>query len=105
MTLRARLLLVVIGLLAIALVGTGLLVVGLTRASLIGQLDDDLRSASLADISDFGPPQRPGDPTGRRYALFLLSPDGNVVFSVPSGFPSAPDPLPTIPAATGDTMP
>ena len=99
MTLRARLLLAMGGLLALALIVSGGAVVGLTRASLLADLDHDLLTARVADVAP-GPP-RPNDPTGRRFALLLYDADGEVVQTLPSGFASAPDPLPDV-AISGD---
>ena len=100
MTLRARLLLAMGGLLALALIVSGGAVVGLTRASLLADLDHDLLTARVADVSP-GPPQ-PNDPTGRRFALLVYDADGELIQSLASGFASAPDPLPDV-AISGDT--
>ena len=99
MTIRARLLLAVGALLALALIVSGGAVVGLTRASLLADLDHDLLTARVADVSP-GPP-RPNDPTGRRFALLLYDADGDQVQTLPSGFASAPDALPDV-AISGD---
>ena len=104
MSLRGRLLLTLAGLLALALVVSGAIVVGVTRASLIDQLDEELRGATLADFVRPGRgPGRGGDPTGRRLALIVLDGAGNVVESFPSGFARNPDPLPElgVPGAGG----
>ena len=105
MTLRARLLLVVGVLLAASLVVTGGLVVGLTRANLVDQLDEDLRGASLTDVSLLQPNQGPADPFGRRFALLLLDPDGVLIGSLASGPRQSPDPLPALPAAGETALP
>lgn len=96
LTLRARLLLTLGILLATALIVAGALVIGLTRQSLIEQLDDDLRSATLADITA---PTQPGtnDPTGRRFAALFYTPDGAPLADLPSGLAYAPDSLPALP--------
>jgi len=99
MTLRARLLLAMGALLALALIVSGGAVVGLTRASLLADLDRDLLTARVADVQP-GPP-RQNDPTGRRFALLLYNADGETVQTLPSGFASAPDPLPEV-AISGD---
>ncbi|MGI8928158.1 MAG: sensor histidine kinase [Candidatus Limnocylindrales bacterium] len=104
MTLRTRLLLSLGLLLAAALVVSGGLVVGLTRANLIGQVDTDLRNARGADLLEAGPP-RGGDPTGRRFALLILNADGVIVESLASGFGRSPDPLPSLPAAGEPPLP
>jgi two-component system OmpR family sensor kinase len=95
MTLRARLLLAMGSLLALALIVTGAAVVGLTRASLLDDLDHDLLTFTGADFSAGGA-QRPGDPTGRRFALLVFDADGELVQTLPSGFASAPDSLPEV---------
>ena len=99
MTLRARLLLSLGALLAVALVVTGGLVVGLTRQSLVQQLDEDLRTASPADrsLGNGGGPG-PDEPTGRRFALLVYSLDGEELRTIPSGLAHDPDPLPLLPA-------
>lgn len=99
MTLRARLLLSLGVLLAAALVVTGALVVGVTRANLIQQVDDDLKNASLADVTEIGPPREGPDLTGRRFAALSVDSAGRVLQSLPSGFSRAPDPLPSLPSA------
>src|SRR5512141_1451155 len=96
MTLRARLLLVMGGLLALALLVSGGAVVGLTRASLLADLDHDLLTAQGSDFQPDSGPQRPGDPTGRRFALLLYDADGEEIQTLPSGFASAPDALPDV---------
>src|SRR5688572_7841821 len=100
MSLRARLLLSIGALVAVALVVSGALVVGFTRAGLVRQVDDDLRSA----VTRRGGPGEPGpgrgnDPTGRRIAYILMGPGGRVLAEVPSGSAGGDDPLPTVPAA------
>jgi two-component system OmpR family sensor kinase len=97
MSLRARLLVSVGCLLAIALIVSGALVVGFTRASLIDQLDDELRSASTPRTERPRPRRDDDDPTGRRIAYLLLDANGDLLDAVPSGFASAPDPLPSLP--------
>src|SRR6187401_3367116 len=101
MTLRARLLITVGALLAVALVCTGALVVGLTRGALVQQLDDDLREAftteiNLRDESD------QADPTGRRFALLVFERNGQSLAQRHSG-PS--DSLPELPAGGPLDMP
>ncbi|MEX2546887.1 MAG: HAMP domain-containing sensor histidine kinase, partial [Chloroflexota bacterium] len=104
MTLRARLLLSLGVLLAAALVVSGALVVGVTRASLVQLVDDDLLNYSNADFVDLGP--RPGgDPTGRRFALLRVNPSGQVQAFLASGSDRAPDSLPSLPAAGEPALP
>ena len=104
MSLRTRLLVAVGGLLAVALVVSGAFVVGLTRASLVDQLDADLRRAGPGDlILDNGP--GPSDPTGRRFALLVFNGQGDELRQMPSGLPDAPDSLPAIPARGVTALP
>ena len=95
MTLRARLLITLGALLAVALVLSGGLVIGLTRASLVDQLDADLRGQERID--DVGPGPGPVDPAGRRFAVLVYNTDGQLIRSLPSGLSYAPDPLPQVP--------
>jgi two-component system OmpR family sensor kinase len=102
MTLRARLLITVGALVAVALVLSGALVVGVTRANLVQLVDNDLLDARFADLNlpDVRPgPPNPGDLTGRRFALLVLDSNGNVFRSLPSGDAHSPDPLPAAPTA------
>jgi two-component system, OmpR family, sensor kinase len=104
MTLRARLLIALAALLAGALVVTGGLVIGLTRASLVEQVDRDLQTATIADIDAPGP-GRPNDPTGRRFALLVYSQDGTLIESLAAGQSSSPFSLPQVPAAGPSSIP
>jgi two-component system OmpR family sensor kinase len=97
MSLRARLLLSLGALVAVALVVSGALVVGLTRAGLVEQLDAQLRAARGPDFRGDQPGFSPDDPTGRRIAFLVIAPDGSLVYAVPSGFATEPDPLPAVP--------
>ncbi|MEO6350591.1 MAG: ATP-binding protein [Candidatus Limnocylindrales bacterium] len=105
MTLRARLLVALAALLAGALVVTGALVIGLTRAALVEQIDRDLLRATGADISDAPGPGRADDPTGRRFALLVYQQDGTLLQTLPAGQASAPFPLPEIPAGGVQAIP
>jgi len=95
MTLRARLLITVGALLAVALVVSGALVVGVTRANLVQQLDVDLQSSADAGLEL---PREGGqvDPTGTRFALLVFDRQGNKIREVASGLQQAPDPLPAV---------
>ena len=104
MTLRTRLLLTVGLLLAVALVASGGLVVGITRTSLIGQLDVELIRFTDADVEQPGP-RVPNDPTGRRFAVLVYDRQGELIDSRASGPSYAPDPLPSMPAAGEPTLP
>jgi len=99
MSLRARLLLSLGALVAVALVVSGALVVGLTRAGLVEQLDAELRSARGPGFRGGQPGVDQDDPTGRRVAFVVIAPDGSLVYALPSGFASDPDPLPGVPPA------
>jgi two-component system OmpR family sensor kinase len=78
----------------------GLLVVGLTRQSLIARVDSELQGVAagqnrfqrLADLT------ATDQDAGRRLAVMQLDRQGNVVRSFPSGFASDPDPLPRLPS-------
>ena len=102
MSLRSRLLLSLAVLMAVALVLAGILVVGLTRASLVQRVDSELLGAAgqnrfqrLADLT------ATNQDAGRRLAIMQLDRQGNVIRSFPSGFASDPDPLPRLPAYPG----
>ena len=104
MTLRARLLLALGGLLLAALVVSGALVVGLTRTALIEQLDSDLYTPTGADLTGVQAPG-PGDPAGRRFAVLMYRNDGTLLEAFPSGRSNAPDPLPQMPTAGVGALP
>jgi two-component system, OmpR family, sensor kinase len=104
LSLRGRLLLTLAGLLALALIASGAIVVGLTRNSLIEQLDQELLMPALGDVRP-GVGPGPIDPTGRRLALVLLDRRGNVLEAFPSGFARSPDPLPEPAIPGSDAMP
>ncbi len=100
MSLRSRLLLALAVLMTAALVVAGVLVVGLTRQSLIERVDRELQAAAggqtrfqrLADLT------ATDQDAGRRLAVMQLDRQGRVVRSFPSGFASDPDPLPALPS-------
>lgn len=102
MTLQARLLITVGGLLSAALLVTGILVVGLTRASLVDQLDDQLRLAAGSRLDRvLGLEPGSDDPSGRQLAVIVVRPGGETLLSLPSGSAADPDPLPVV----GDVAP
>lgn len=105
MTLRARLVLAMGALLALALIVSGGAVVGLTRASLVADLDHDLLNVRLEDVLPNVGPQRPGDPTGRRFALLVYNAHGELIQSFASGFAAAPDALPDVTVAGAGALP
>lgn len=99
MSLRARLLASLATLLAIALLGAGTLLVGLTRAALIDRVDRELESISSAAavvqrMMDFTNAE---DVAGRRLAILRLDRRGNVTRAFPSGPADQPDPIPGLP--------
>jgi two-component system OmpR family sensor kinase len=75
------------------------LLVGLTRASLIERVDRELRAVDssgvqlqrLADLASSD------NEAGRRLAVMRLDRQGNILRSFPSGFATDPDPLPALP--------
>jgi two-component system, OmpR family, sensor kinase len=99
MSLRARLLVSLAVMLSVALLAAGILLVELTRASLVDRVDHELLGLS----GPGGGLQRLGNLTasdsdaGRRLAVLRLDRQGNVVRSYPSGFATAPDPVPSLP--------
>jgi two-component system OmpR family sensor kinase len=103
MSLRSRLVLSLAVLLALALLLAGVLVVELTRASLVDRVDHELlaianassRLQRLNDITDTDAE------AGRRIAVMRLDRNGNVLRAFPSGFASDPDPLPALPVYPG----
>ena len=106
MTLRARLVLVMGALLALALIVSGAAVIGLTRNSLVADLDHDLLTVSPGDVQlPDSAPSNPGEATGRRFALLAYTADGDFAGSLPSGFSSSPDPLPSVALAGEDPVP
>src|SRR6187401_1117518 len=105
MTLRARLLITVGALLTVALVVTGALLVGVTRNNLVADVDADLISLRQADLARIiGQPGR-DEPTGRRFAIVAIDPQGAVTESRASGLPYAPDPLPSVPKVGEPSLP
>ncbi len=99
MTLRTRLLVSLGLMLAVVLVAAGALVVGLTRASLVDQVDREVRSVGtdVNRLERIAATLATDDLTGRRLALMRLDRQGRIVQSLPSGFASSPDPLPAMP--------
>lgn len=99
MSLRTRLLASLALTLAIALVVAGVLVVQLTRASLIERVDRELLSITDGATRLQRLTALTGSDTeaGRRMAVMRLDQRGNVTRAFPSGFSEAPDPLPALP--------
>jgi two-component system OmpR family sensor kinase len=103
-SLRARLLLSLGAIVTVALVVASVLVVGLTRQSLVDQVDVELQTSRgpISGRPGGGPgagPTDETDPTGRRVAFLTADADGNVLVAIPSGFAGSPDPLPSLPTA------
>lgn len=105
MTLRTRLLLAVGALLGVALIVTGVVVVGITRASLVDRLDHDLQDAVDGDLLQLGPGRGDVDPSGRRMAIFLVDASGSVLGYLPSGFANNPDPVPALGQPDSSALP
>ena len=99
MSLRARLVLSLALTLAVSFLVAGVVLVQLTRASLVDRVDREL--TSIANASDrIGQLQdlTIGDSeAGRRLAVMRLDRHGNIQRAFPSGFASNPDPLPVLP--------
>ena len=100
MSLRTRLLVSLGLMLAIALVVAGVLVVQLTRASLIERVDRELLSITDSEtrIQRLAALASSDTEAGRRMAVMRLDKRGNVTRAFPSGFAEDPDPLPALPA-------
>lgn len=103
MSLRTRLVLSLAMLTAAALLVAGILVVQLTRASLVERVDRELltiagASTRVQRLSDL---VNTDAEAGRRLAVMRLDRTGHVLRSFPSGFSSDPDPLPTLPTYPG----
>jgi two-component system OmpR family sensor kinase len=103
MSLRTRLVLSLGVILAVAFVLAGVLILQLTRASLVERVDRELlaiagassRIERLAELADSD------TEAGRRLAVMRLDRDGSVTRAFPSGFASDPDPLPRLPVYEG----
>ena len=99
MSLRARLLISLAVMLCVALLAAGVLLVELTRASLVDRVDRDLLALNSpgGQLQRLGNLAAPDNDAGRRLAVLRLDRQGNVVRSYPSGFAGSPDPLPVLP--------
>lgn len=103
MSLRARLLVSLAVMLAVALLVAGMLLVGLVRASLVDRVDAELRSLDtgagrLERLERLAGRTASDDEAGRRLAVMRLDRRGNIQRAFPSGFAGDPDPLPALPA-------
>lgn len=103
MTLRARLTAALAIMLALALVAAGVLLVTLTRASLVDRLDRELSSiaGSATPMQRLVNLQAADSTGGRSLAIVRFNRAGNVTLALPSGFADTPDPLPALPAYPG----
>jgi two-component system, OmpR family, sensor kinase len=103
MTLRTRLLVALGTTLAVALAVAGVLLVTLTRASLVDRLDRELTAVadSTAPIQRMLTAQAADSTGGRNLAVVRLNRAGVVTLALPSGFTDTPDPLPALPAYPG----
>ena len=107
MSLRARLLLTLGVTLAVALLAAGIVIVSLVRSNLVARVDQQLLTISpnVPKIEALATSLNPDDVSGRRVALMRLDRNGRIVQSIPSGFASAPDPLPVLPLYAGPIPP
>ena len=92
MSLRTRLLASLALMLAVALVAAGVLLVGLTRASLVDRVDRELRAvdSSVGQLQRLANLAASDNEAGRRLAVMRLDRQGNIVRSFPSGFAHRP---------------
>lgn len=98
MSIKARLLIAITALVAIAFALTGVATVTLIRAQMINRVDATvLASAGKAGHFGDGPKRnKPGFGSKQSTATLFLAPDGTVLDADPSGFPDDPDPLPDL---------
>ena len=103
MSLRARLLAALAAMLAVALVVAGLLLVTLTRASLLERLDRELTTiaGSSTPIQRMLTMETADSAGGRSLAVIRVNRQGTVTLALPSGFTDSPDPLPALPPYAG----
>ena len=103
MSLRARLVLSLGAILAVALVVAGVALVGLTRASQLDAVDRELQTVAARPMAMATMMNAASvtDDAGRRLAVLRLSANGRVVSATPSGYADSPDPLPLLPEWTG----
>src|SRR5688572_18685815 len=98
MSIKARLLITISVLIAVAFAAIGVVTVRLTEARMVERVDDTLATATTKPArSGYGPGEHHRDDYGKRAtATMFYGPRGNVVYSEPSGFTDEPDPLPDI---------
>jgi two-component system OmpR family sensor kinase len=101
MSIKARLLVTISVLIALAFAGIGVATVQLTRAQMVERVDDSLRATTERPDKD-GPGGRRNHVVSSGYAerataILYCDPDGTIASAEPSGFPGDPDPLPDLP--------
>jgi two-component system OmpR family sensor kinase len=103
MSLRARLLAALAAMLDVALVVAGVLLVTLTRASLLERVDRQLTTiaGSATPMQRMLTMQAADSTGGRSLAVIRVNRQGNVTLALPSGFTDTPDPLPALPPYPG----
>ena len=104
MTIKARLTLAVVALVVVLTTVLGFVTIRATRASMLAQIDDRLRS--IAEQRP-GPRAATGGGTDEedRYhdtAEYLYSPAGELLDERPAGFATDPEPAPAVPAPTSE---
>jgi two-component system OmpR family sensor kinase len=97
MSIKARLVIAISVLVAAAFVLIGAVTVTVTRAQMLGRVDDSLLAAP-ARVPRFeqGPGSGPGMESRRATATLVYAADGQVLYAEPSGFRDNPDPLPVV---------
>ncbi|MGI9657830.1 MAG: HAMP domain-containing protein, partial [Gaiellaceae bacterium] len=105
MTVRRKLVLWIIGLMIVAITAAGAATVLLLQSQLVGDLDDRLDERALVarELVASAPLEArpPPDVVAFRFvefdtAVLVLSNEGDVLLSAPSGSTAAPDPLPDV---------
>lgn len=96
MSLRTRLIIAFTGLLLLVIAVVGVVAVRSTRRVLIGQIDQRITTV-MAQQARFDPGRQiPGRGGDRFLAEMVVSGDGTVIASAPSGIEEDPDPLPDV---------
>jgi two-component system OmpR family sensor kinase len=107
-TIKARLTLAVVALLVVLTAVLGIVTIRATKASMINQVDDRLRSIAQRPPGPRAPAPAGTDASGEdRYvdtAEYLYSPTGELLDERPAGFASDPEPGPAIPSPTSDAF-
>ncbi len=107
MSLRTRLVVSLAVVLALALLASGALILGLTRAGLVERMDGELLTIATAStrIERLAQLTERDSEAGRRLAVLRLDRRGMVTHAWPSGFASEPDPLPDLRGYAGTGVP